>query len=94
VGVYLVTYDLNKADKDYEDLIDAIKAYGSYCKLQRSVWFIDSNDSASQIRDDLKQHIDKNDDLFVGEMRKHWAGANKMKCVDWLKGENRNWAKA
>lgn len=91
MAVYLVTYDLNAQGKDYDGLINAIKAYGSYCKLQKSVWFIGSGKTASEIRDDLKRHIDQNDDLFVGEMKKHWAGANKMKCVDWLKSDNRSW---
>jgi len=82
---------LNTPGNDYEDLIEAIRSYGSYCKLQKSVWFIDSRKTAAEIRDDLKQHIDSNDDLFVGDMRKHWAAANKPKCVDWLKNASRTW---
>lgn len=92
MSVYLVTYDLNTPGKDYTDLVDAIKAYGAYCKLQKSAWFIDSARTAAQVRNNLKQHIDSNDDLFVGDMRKNWAGTNKMKGVNWLKNESRRWA--
>lgn len=92
MGVYMVTYDLNKVGKNYDGLIEAIKAYGSYCKPQKSAWFIDTKDTAAQIRDNLSKQIDKDDDLFIGELRKHWAGSKNMKCVEWLKKPKRTWA--
>jgi len=44
---YLVTYDLNQPQQEYEDLYDAIKSYSSYVHAMDSVWFIDTTDNAS-----------------------------------------------
>lgn len=93
MALYIVTYDLNKAGKNYDGLIKAIQAYGSYCKPQKSAWFIDTQETAAQVRDKLSKQIDSDDDLFVGELIKHWAAANKFSCTDWLKKGHRTWHK-
>ena len=90
MAVYIVTYDLKKPGKDYDELIKAIKAYGSYCHCQGSVWFIDFSWTAAQIRDDLKKHIDSNDELFVGRLSSQWASWGTS-CGDWLNSPQRNW---
>jgi hypothetical protein len=63
---YLVSYDLNRPGQDYANLFDAIK---SVCSLWwhhlDSTWVIKSDKSASEIRDALTPHIDKNDELLV-----------------------------
>ena len=30
---YFISYDLSNPGQNYDDLIDAIKKYGTYCKL-------------------------------------------------------------
>lgn len=90
MAVFIVTYDLKKPGKDYDNLIRAIKDFGSYCHCQGSVWFIDYNWTAGQVRDDLKQHMDSNDELFVGRLTGQWASWNS-RCSDWLKSSSRNW---
>lgn len=64
---YCISYDLNKSDKNYDGLIEAIKEY-SNIKALYSTWFVKSNKSASQIYNDLKGYIDSNDHLFVIEV--------------------------
>jgi hypothetical protein len=91
MAVYLVTYDLNKAGKNYDGLIDAIKAYGAWCKSQKSAWFIDTPKTAAEIRDDLQKHIDADDDLYVVELVKHWASSGTFRCGAWLKKDTRSW---
>lgn len=63
---YIVIYTLRKLGTDYEGLQNAIKSYGTWAHLDGSVWIIKSNLSAQSIRDDLRQHIDDNDTIFVG----------------------------
>ena len=62
---HLINYDLFTPGKNYDDLIDAIKAYGYWAKICKSCWAIKSDDSDAQIRTNLKQYIDSNDRLFV-----------------------------
>lgn len=51
---YFISYDLNNPGQNYDDLIDAIKKYGTYCKINKSDWIICTNDKAKTIRDNLK----------------------------------------
>lgn len=81
---YLINYDLKNPGQKYDDLIKAIKAFGAWAKISSSCWAIKTNQSAVQIRDNLKLHIDKNDILFVCDFD-DWASYNLSKeVVDWL----------
>ncbi len=64
---YIVTYDLKKEGQDYTSLINTIKKYNNI-HVMRSVWFIKSNNTATEINNQLKKYIDKNDLLFVSEI--------------------------
>lgn len=84
--MYLINYDLKNPGQNYDDLIKAIKGYGSWAKIARSCWAIKSTKTAVQIREDLKQHIDSSDVLFVCKFE-DWASYNLDKEVaDWLNG--------
>lgn len=60
-----ISYDLNSPGQDYADLITAIKSLGNWAKVQKSLWYVNSSLTASQVRDRLVAHIDKNDSLIV-----------------------------
>lgn len=91
MAIYIVTYDLNAPGQDYTPLIDEIKKY-THCKCLKSAFFIDTKEDAATIRDKLMKLIDKNDSLYVMELKKHWAANRTMTCTDWLKSEQRTWA--
>ena len=81
---HLINYDLRTPGKDYKELISAIKAYGEWAKICESCWAIRSDDTDSQIRDNLEKHIDQNDRLFVCAFG-GWASYVLKKDVsDWL----------
>jgi len=81
---YLITYDLNQPNQEYEDLYDAIKSYASYVHAMDSVWFIDTSDSVSDIRDNLKSYTSSNDELFISKISA-WASNNvDPDATDWL----------
>lgn len=80
---YLVTYDLNNSNKNYDGLIDAIKKF-PWAKICRSSWAIKSDLDCESIRDRLKATIDSDDILFVAEFD-DWAAWNlSKKVVEWL----------
>lgn len=83
---YFISYDLSSPGQNYNDLIEAIKNYGTYCKINNSDWIISTDDKATEIRDNLKQHLDKNDKLFVGELSgaAAWIGYPDS-TSNWLK---------
>jgi hypothetical protein len=53
------------AIQDYDDLIEAIKAYGTWWHHLDSTWIIVTEQTSKQVRDNLVQHIDDNDELLV-----------------------------
>ncbi|WP_018981043.1 hypothetical protein [Saccharibacter floricola] len=84
MSVLLVTYDLKGNDGDYPNLIEAIKTYKSYCHAQKSVWFLDTSRSVGSVKDDLKQYIHREDDIFVGRIQKEWASYQPSTVNTWL----------
>jgi hypothetical protein len=87
VATYLIGYDLNKSDKDYPNLIDAIKKLsGNWWHNLDSTWIIKHEGPSKVIRDALKPHIDSNDELLVVKLTGEgaWTGFDD-KASKWLK---------
>jgi hypothetical protein len=61
---YEVSYDLRKPGRNYESLWKRLGEWGATRVLQ-SVWIIDRQTTAVQIRDDLQRHMDDNDGILV-----------------------------
>jgi hypothetical protein len=83
----MIGYDLNRPGQDYSDLIDAIKRIsgGRWWHCLDSTWIITTDLSAVQIRDQLRQHVDQNDELLVAGLTGEaaWVGFNDQ-CSNWL----------
>lgn len=83
--VKLVTYDLHKPTKDYERLFEALRSYPSWAHPLDSVWFLDTNQDTSAVRNHLQNYIDADDSLIVTGIS-GWATSNvSKKATDWLK---------
>lgn len=88
-SVFLISYDL-KDVKDYEELYQAIKDYSGWSHILESSWFVStSTSSASDVRDNLQDHIDNDDELLVTKMPDsgsgRWATTFSDDTVEWLK---------
>lgn len=82
---FLISYDLCEPGQNYEKLIDAIKDYGTYAKINKSSWIVTSDISSIDIRNKLKSCLDSNDKLFVAKLTGQ-AAWTKCDCSDqWLK---------
>ena len=83
MSVYLVTYDLRQPERHYSRLFNALEKY-DHEKALKSVWLVSSNETAEQIRNDLAQYIDSNDQLLVIAVG-IWAGKNLTTLTNaWL----------
>jgi hypothetical protein len=91
MAVLFVTYDLKKPGRNYEPVWSYLKQF-THCKGLESVWFLDTNKTAAQVRDDLNALVDNSDRTFVCPISKSavWASYN-MPCADWLNSSARNW---
>ena len=60
-----ISYDLYNPGQNYEKVIATIKTLGSWAKIHKSYWFVDSSLTAEQARDRLWAAMDANDSLYV-----------------------------
>jgi hypothetical protein len=87
MNTLLVGYDLNRPAQNYVGLIDALKAHDTWWHHLDSTWLVRTQKTASQLRDELIQLIDANDELLVanvsGDM---WASAGfEQRANEWLR---------
>lgn len=76
MALYFVDYDLRK-QHDYQKLYDALQALGAIRVLE-SLWALKhSNTNCTQVRDHLKQYMDKDDGVIVSEVV-NWASFNVL----------------
>ena len=74
--IYVVAYDLTKpAEKpaDYTKIIKEIETVYESAHLQESVWIVESDEKARDIRDKLKIHLPESANLFVAKLAGNWA---------------------
>ncbi len=91
MAVYIVTYDLNAPGQNYNNLINAIKSY-THCYALKSAFFIDTHKGAAELRDELMKYVDKNDILYVMELKRHWGCNRETACTTWLQNSARTWS--
>ncbi len=60
-----VSYDLNTPGQDYEKVFNAIKSLGNWAQVQKSFWYVNSNNTASQAVDIAWKAMDKSDSLII-----------------------------
>lgn len=84
--VLLIGYDLSAPPAEYTALIEAIKAYGRWWHYLDSTWLIDTDQSARQVIENLRQYIRSPDRLIVIQIKNNWwAIGFPEKAYEWLK---------
>ena len=84
MAVFCISYDLK--NDNYEPLIEAIRAYGTWWHQSKSTWFIETDKTAKQIFENLNPHLYKNDKLIVVKIQENWwATGHSEKEYKWMK---------
>ncbi len=81
----ILTYDLCEPGKDYASLYEKIKSYSKWAQITESTWFIKTNKTCVDVRDELTSEMDNNDRLFVAELSGIAAWRNVICKSDFLK---------
>lgn len=82
---YVIIYDLRVPGRNYNNLYNAIKSYGTWGKLTESAWAIVTSDNHVQVRDYLMRYINSNDRIMVIKSGQEAAWNNIIANKDWLK---------
>ena len=85
IAAFLITYDLNKSDKDCVGIVETIKEY-PYAQLSKSSYVIETKETILTIYEKLEKHLDKDDYLYVitltSNTRKGYADSE---TIQWMK---------
>jgi iron-sulfur cluster repair protein YtfE (RIC family) len=87
MATFVIGYDIHPTKNEtYDELIKAIKKLGSWWHNLDSTWVVVSDSTASQIRDELKKHMYKDDQLLVVKSANvgSWFGFSESGS-QWLK---------
>ena len=85
MSVYCVSYDLNQAGQNYNALYDELKKSPGWCHPLDSTWLISTGETAQQLSDRLRRHLDNNDTLLVIGVTKKYAGWLTQDTWDWMR---------
>ncbi|KKB93968.1 MULTISPECIES: hypothetical protein [Bacillus] len=84
MGVYLVTYDLNKSGQNYDGLYKKLKQFKDYKHIMESCWLIQTNNNADGIFEHLKSELDSNDRLLITRItadRQGWLSKDHWQWI-------------
>jgi hypothetical protein len=85
VSILFIGYDLGKPSRDYAAMEDAIEGLGDSARFLQSNWFVDTDLTPAEVRDQLKKATDSDDSLMVFPVGHGWASFHVPKDVtDWL----------
>jgi len=82
--LYIVTYDLRTPKRDYEGLYEQLKNSSSWWHYLESSWLIDTTESAEDIFNRLRAHIDNNDFILIIRVGKDRHGWLPKKAWEWI----------
>jgi hypothetical protein len=84
--IRLISYDLkNGNEEDYRELINEIRSLGDYCHPLESQWLVDTDFSAKEIKDILKQKLKCGDHMLVSTFTDDCSGRVKESHWKWIK---------
>lgn len=81
---YIISYQLIP-NRNIEPLHNAIKAYGTWAKINETTWAIVTTISAIEIRNYLQRFLNTNDRLFIIKSGLEAAWSNAACTNEWLK---------
>jgi hypothetical protein len=85
----LVTFDTNKPGQDYSGLLGEIKSY-SNVRLTESSYAIITDKTPVVVCEEMEKYITKNDNLYIINLKRPYAGYGSELITDWLKKELRD----
>ncbi|WP_321449291.1 CRISPR-associated protein Cas2 [uncultured Cohaesibacter sp.] len=74
-----ISYELRAPEKNYDELIEAIKSLGVCTKIHKSFWFVSCTIAPKEVCDLLWKHMDSSDTLYVADTSSNAAAWKNLK---------------
>lgn len=81
---FCVSYDLNKSGQNYTALYEELKKSPNWWHHLDSTWLIVTNETADQLRDRIRKHLDDNDTLLIIKVIRPYSGWLNKQAWEWL----------
>jgi hypothetical protein len=85
----LVTFDPNKPEQNYSDLLNEIKSY-SNVRLSDSSYAIITDKTPGEVCEEMKAFIDTEDSIYILNLKRPYEAFGSELVSDWLKKELRD----
>lgn len=73
-----ISYDLHAPGQDYEKVIERIQSLGSWAKIHKSFWYVNSALSAKEAVKHIETVMDVNDKVYVADTTSNTAAWNSL----------------
>ena len=85
--VYVVSYDLRKPGQDYKNLFDELQTSLGWWHFLDSTWLIATSESANELYNRLRTHLDRDDSILVIQAGADRQGWLPKKAWEWIERE-------
>ena len=90
MSTYLITYDLDTTDygdrsEDHTSIREVVKGYKTWAKITESCYAVKTEESAKEVRNNIKALLKEGDRLFVLKSAGVAAWHNVICRNEWLK---------
>jgi CRISPR/Cas system-associated endoribonuclease Cas2 len=87
MSVLIITYDLNREQTggDREGLLQYIKTH-SWARLSESSYAVATDKAPATVVEEARRYLDKNDNIYVINLKKPYSGWGPKDVNDWLEG--------
>jgi len=65
MGTYLVSYDLSKPHRGYEELETYLRSNPDWARVLQSVWFVQTQLTARALAEEVARRVDSDDHFVV-----------------------------
>lgn len=83
MAILLVTYDLSRPGSDRRGLLETIHSY-AWAQLSESSYALKTEQTPQQVFDTLRPFLDPNDNLYVINLKRPYAGFGPGDVNTWL----------
>ena len=88
MAIFFVAYSLHDATRQYQHFFAELEGLAAFM-AQRSLWLVDYDASARDLRNLLARHLDEHDELFVDRLSPDWTSWGMQTCREWVQGRRK-----